>query len=165
MTAGSRSIRLRPAQAEEAIALRELCLRSKAVWGYDEAFLAACREELQPGADAIVQGCVQVAELGNALAGVVEISVEGETAHLEKLFVEPRFIGDGVGKRLMGWAVEQAAALGVRWMVIEADPGAAGFYRRWGAHDDGVAPSGSIPGRLLPRLVLPMPGSEMGRRT
>jgi hypothetical protein len=37
-------------------------------------------------------------------------------------------------------------------MMIEADPDAAGFYRLMGAADDGIAPSGSIRGRLLPRL-------------
>lgn len=162
--AGSSGVRLRPAQAEEAVALGELCLRSKAVWGYDEAFLAACREELRPRAEAIAEGHVQVAELDTTLAGVAEVSVEGETAYLEKLFVEPRFIGGGVGKRLMGWAMEQTASLGASRMVIESDPGAAGFYRRWGARDDGVAPSGSIPGRFLPRLVLPMAGIEMAGR-
>jgi hypothetical protein len=39
-------------------------------------------------------------------------------------------------------------------MVIEADPDAVGFYRRLGAVDYGTAPSGSIPGRLIPRLKL-----------
>jgi GNAT superfamily N-acetyltransferase len=158
--AGSSVVRLRPAQAVEAVALGELCLRSKAVWGYDAAFLAACREELQPKAEAIAQGCVQVATMDQTLAGVAEVSIEGETAHLEKLFVEPRFIGDGVGGRLMDWAVAQAASLGATRIVIESDPGAAGFYRRRGALDDGVAPSGSIPGRFLPRLVLAVAGFE-----
>ena len=155
---------LRPARPEEGAALTELCLRSKAVWGYDEAFLAACRKELQPKADAIAHGWVQVVTIGETLAGVAEVSIEGETAHLEKLFVEPRFIGDGIGGRLMDWAVAQAASRGASRMVIESDPGAAGFYRRRGALDDGVAPSGSIPGRFLPRLVLPMPGFETARQ-
>jgi len=39
-------------------------------------------------------------------------------------------------------------------MVIESDPGAAPFYRRMGAVDDGVATSASIPGRTIPRLKL-----------
>ena len=34
---------LRPARPEEGAELIELCLRSKAVWGYDDAFMAACR--------------------------------------------------------------------------------------------------------------------------
>jgi hypothetical protein len=38
-------------------------------------------------------------------------------------------------------------------MVIEADPDAAPFYRKMGAKHCGFAPSGSIPGRVLPKLV------------
>lgn len=41
----------------------------------------------------------------------------------------------------------------IRQLTVDADPDAAPFYRRMGARDDGQAASGSIPGRLLPRLV------------
>jgi hypothetical protein len=37
---------LRTPRPDEATILTELCLRSKAVWGYDEAFMLACRNEL-----------------------------------------------------------------------------------------------------------------------
>jgi hypothetical protein len=43
--------------------------------------------------------------------------------------------------------------MGARRVFIEADPDAAPFYRRMGARDAGLAPSGSIAGRMLPRLV------------
>ena len=56
----------------------------------------------------------------------------------------------------MQWAIGIAENAGAECMVIEADPGAAGFYRRLGAVDDGVAASGSIPGRFIPRLRLPL---------
>jgi hypothetical protein len=36
--------------------------------------------------------------------------------------------------------------------MVDADPYAAAFYRRCGAIDVGLVPSGSIPGRFLPRL-------------
>jgi GNAT superfamily N-acetyltransferase len=156
MTVGD--IRLRRARVEEAGALGELCLRSKAVWGYDAAFLEACRDELLPDLVAIAQGCVAVAELSGFIAGVAEVSVSDDEAHLEKLFVEPTLIGRGVGERLMSWALDEAASRGATKMVIESDPGAVDFYRRLGARDAGDAPSGSIPGRTLPRLVLDLDG-------
>ena len=37
---------IRPARSGEAKALSDLALRSKAHWGYDAAFMAACRAEL-----------------------------------------------------------------------------------------------------------------------
>ena len=40
------AITVRPARADEAGTLTELAMRAKASWGYDAAFMAACREEL-----------------------------------------------------------------------------------------------------------------------
>jgi hypothetical protein len=39
-------VEIRKARPDEAGELTELALRSKAHWGYDEAFMASCREEL-----------------------------------------------------------------------------------------------------------------------
>jgi predicted N-acetyltransferase YhbS len=149
-----RSVRLRPARPEEAGALGALCLRSKAHWGYDAAFIDACREELSVGADAIAAGLVRVAEADGEVAGVVEIGQEDGAWHLEKLFVEPSRMARGVGRLLMEWAASEAAARGASEIVIESDPEAVSFYRRLGAVEAGSAPSKSIAGRHLPRLVL-----------
>ena len=106
MPAGSRKrrrrkqmLRLRPPRADEGPKLTELCLRSKASHGYDEAFMAACREELtvDPGGG----GLIAVAELNGECAGVAEMSLEGEKAELCKLFVDPLHQGKGVGRRLI----------------------------------------------------------------
>jgi GNAT superfamily N-acetyltransferase len=147
-------MQLRPAKPDEAEILTELCLRSKAVWGYDEAFMRACRAELTLTARDCASALIQVAADGGVVAGVVQVTVDGETADLARLFVEPRTLRAGVGRQLFAWAAATARRHGARWMTIDADPGAAGFYRRMGAVDDGVAPSGSIPGRVLPRLKL-----------
>jgi len=39
-------------------------------------------------------------------------------------------------------------------LVIDADPDAADFYRRMGAVDAGSVASGSISGRVIPRLTI-----------
>ena len=97
---------------------------------------------------------LQVAVDGETALGVVQVSRDGSDAILEKLFVEPERLRGGVGGALFRWAVESARALGAYRIVIEADPDAVPFYERMGAVVDGTAPSGSIPGRQLPRLVL-----------
>jgi GNAT superfamily N-acetyltransferase len=145
---------LRPARPDEGPALTELCLRSKAIWGYDAAFMQACRKELAVTPAAIMSSRVQVAEVDGRLAGVAEVKSEGDVAQLEKLFVEPTMLRTGTGRQLFDWAKATARAAGARTMLIEADPDAAPFYRRMGAVDDGVVPSGSIPGRFIPRLNL-----------
>ena len=145
---------LRAPSATELPALTHLCLRSTAVWGYDRAFMEACRDELTLKPEDLRETKLQVAERDGAVVGVAQISADGAVAHLEKLFIEPDQLRSGAGRALLAWAQHAAAEVGATHLAIEADPEAAPFYRRMGARDDGVAPSGSIAGRLLPRLVL-----------
>ena len=147
---------IREAVQSELPDLSDLCLRSKAHWGYDTAFLEACREELTVKPDELVTTSIVVAEHGSRLAGIAQVSIENADADLLKLFVDPEHIGQGIGKALFQWAVREARRLGARRMTIEADPDAEGFYRRLGARVIGQAPSGSISGRFLPRLELPL---------
>ena len=146
-------IALRQPRDDEGPALTELCLRSKAAHGYDAAFIEMCRAELSVQPD--MPGHVfVVAERGGEAVGMAEISVDGEVAELEKIFVEPEVIGSGVGRVLFDWARGEAMARGATHMMVDADPGAVGFYSAMGAVEVGRSPSGSIPGRFLPRLRL-----------
>jgi GNAT superfamily N-acetyltransferase len=145
-------MRLRPALPSEADALTELALRSKAHWGYDEAFMEACRAELTITPARIEAEAMVVAEVDGRLAGFVAVA----GGSLEDLFTEPTLIGTGVGSALLAEAVAIARAGGFAELSIEADPHAADWYRSKGAVDAGTLPSGSIPGRRLPLLRLPL---------
>jgi GNAT superfamily N-acetyltransferase len=147
-------LKLRTPRRDEATALTELCLRSKAVWGYDEAFMRACREELTLTDATMQTSQLQVAEIDGLVVGIAQVTVKGGLAELDKLFVEPSQLRCGVGRALFDWAKNTAREAGAVMLVIEADPGARGFYRRMGAVDSGTVPSTSIPGRLLPRFTL-----------
>jgi GNAT superfamily N-acetyltransferase len=124
------------------------------MWGYDQAFLDACRTELTIRADELETTALCAAEHAGALVGIAQITVDGRDADLQKMFVEPGMMGLGVGKALFAWAISSAKNLGARQMTIDADPGAVGFYKRMGAVEHGSAQSGSIPGRVLPRLQI-----------
>ncbi len=146
-------IKLREPREDELPALSALCLRSKAVWGYDDAFMAACVEELTLHPDELSTTRLQLAEDEQGCIGIVQVAMDDEaTASLEAMFVEPGRMGGGAGRLLFQWATGQARTLGARTMMIEADPEAAPFYRHMGAVNVGQAPSGSIPGRMLPLL-------------
>ena len=144
---------IRPAAEHELPKLSNLCLRSKAHWGYDTEFLDACREELTLSPSELVATSVVVAESGTQLVGIAQVSVEGTDCDLLKLFVDPDHIGRGFGEALLKWAVQEGRRLGAQRMTIEADPEAEPFYRRMGAQTIGQVPSGSIPGRNLPLLA------------
>ena len=147
-------IRLRNALQDELSSLSALCLRSKAHWGYDEAFITACRAELTLHPDELETTSLQVAERDAAVAGLAQVKVIGQDADLLKLFIEPALLGSGIGRLLFEWATAKARDLGATRMTIDADPGAAPFYERMGAHHAGFAPSESIPGRMLPRMLM-----------
>ena len=148
----SAEIRLRAPRIDELVALSDLCLRSKAVWGYDAAFLEACRRELTLTPEEFRRTAACVAEREGRRVGFCQVAIDGPDADLVKLFVEPDEIKGGCGRVLFDWAVGIARDAGARRMTIDADPGAVPFYERMGAKSVGLVPSGSIPGRLLPRL-------------
>ena len=143
---------IRLARVEEAPALSELCVRSKAAWGYDEAFMALARAVLQVSPEQIAAGDVWVAMADRRVAGMVALgpSEEPDTLDLDKLFVEPQRIRTGVGRALIAHAIDEARRRGATRLTILSDPYAAGFYERNGARRLGEAPSDAIPGRSVP---------------
>ena len=146
---------IRAPDIAELPALSELCVRSKAVWGYDAAFMAACRSELSFHPGDLASSQIAVAARNNRVLGVAQVKMKDRNeADLAKLFVEPAAMRGGVGQALFAWASDAAREMGASQMTIEADPDAAPFYRRLGARDAGLVPSGSIAGRMLPKLVL-----------
>jgi GNAT superfamily N-acetyltransferase len=124
------------------------------VWGYNAEFIEACRAELTLMPELVRDSEIQVTEEEGIIVGVAQVTVDAGVAVLDKLFVEPTRLRSGAGRRLFEWATNAARELGAGTMQIESDPGAAEFYRRMGAVDDGVARSGSIPGRVIPKLKL-----------
>lgn len=144
-------ITIRRARADEAGALTELALRAKASWGYDAAFMEACREELTltPAKMAVWQ--VWVAEAGGRIAGMIALNLE-RGAEVEDFFVEPAFQGRGVGGALMATLQAAARASGAASLEVDADPNAESIYAKLGFHTFARSPSGSIPGRWLPRM-------------
>ena len=143
---------MRRAKIAEAASLTELALRSKAYWGYDAAFMALCRAELTVQPAAIAQGEVWVADDGKGVVGLLEVVSTGSSAEVRLMFVAPEHIGSGIGGALWRQAEARARSLGAVRMELDADPNAVPFYERMGMRIIGESPSGSIPGRSLPRM-------------
>ena len=142
---------IRKAVAGEAAALTELCVRSKAHWGYDTAFMAQCADSLTVSEASIAAGHVLVAfDAVGRMVGVAGLEPDGESVDLDVLFVDPPAIGGGAGRLLFQASIKLARFLGARRMTILADPHAAPFYERMGARFLREAPSDAIPGRTLP---------------
>ncbi len=157
---------IRPARADnnEARLLSALALRAKAYWGYSEKFMAACQDELSytPAQIGTASAHVYVAEsatlpLESSILGFYALEVLPDNTmemELAALFIEPAYIGRGLGRVLLRHAQTTAQQLGAQDLLIQADPNAAGFYKAVGASLLGQRESDSIPGRYLPLFQL-----------
>jgi GNAT superfamily N-acetyltransferase len=109
--------------------LRELTFESKAHWGYDRDFVRGWADELDFETDEERW----VAEAGGeivAWAGLVP-PVEG-VAVLDDLWVDPEWMGRGLGSRLFRLAADRARELGAERLEWGAEPNALGFYEKMG---------------------------------
>lgn len=152
---------IRDARPQEASLLSALAFRSKAYWGYPAEFMESCRAELtvdagRIGADDTV--CRVVADGRRILGFYIVEKVSDGVYELEALFVEPGFIGTGIGRSLLRHAIRTVSDRRAARLIIQGDPNASRFYIAAGARRVGSRESGSIPGRYLPLFEIEFEG-------
>jgi GNAT superfamily N-acetyltransferase len=144
---------IRAPRPEESGALTELAMRAKASWGYDADFMDACRAELTVTPEILRSWRFWVAEDHERIVGMIALSAAGDHAEVEDFFVDPEAHGQGVGRALMDAFQADARSRGFERAEVDADPNAEAIYARLGFRTIGRSPSGSIPGRFLPRMA------------
>ena len=144
---------IRRAQAEDAPALTALIIASKQSNGYDDAFMAACAEELRVTPEDIAEHDFWVATEDNPL-GCVCLRYEDAVGTINTFFIHPDHKRKGIGRALWQKVREIADAKDLTHLKLDADPAAVPFYEALGFVTVGEAPSGAIPGRLLPHMQL-----------
>lgn len=147
------AVKIRRARHKEAELLSELAFRSKAVWGYDEAFMRACRDDLRLSPADLFRDHVFVIGADGSIVGFYRLRDAGWVALLADLFVAPEMIGRGYGKRLWQHAVRTARRFGYHRIEVHSDPHAEGFYLAMGAEREGEVVSTVFADRRLPRLT------------
>ncbi len=144
---------IRQARPEDATALTELTMRSKAHCGYDGSFLTDARQELEFRPEKFQPDFhVYLLENGEGILGFYSLLPQGDEVELHDLWVEPSHIGTGCGKRLWDHAMTVAHGLGFRTVTITADPNAEPFYSQRGAVRVGETSSTIRSGRMLPLM-------------
>jgi GNAT superfamily N-acetyltransferase len=144
---------VRPARPDEAARLTGIAHAAKRHWGYPDAWMDAWRDGLTITPERMARWRVRAAQAADAVAGFHAVSVDGDAAVLEHLWIDPPSIGTGIGRLLFDDALRIAAESGARELVIDSDPHAEGFYLRMGARRTGEVPAdvGDVR-RTLPRL-------------
>jgi N-acetylglutamate synthase-like GNAT family acetyltransferase len=138
------------ARPEDAAALTELALRSKAHWGYDAEFIEDCRAALTIKPSEIERTPYYSLVEDGQTVGFYGLTILTTAIELSFLFIEPAAIGKGHGRRLFDHAVASARELGGSILLIESDPNAEGFYAAMGAERIGELPSPVRRERPLP---------------
>ncbi len=148
-------IRIRKARHEDCDQLTRIAHDAKRVWGYPESLVRLWRDDLTVTPGFVDDHPVYCAVRGAEILGFYALSGRGRTWELEHLWVGPRHMGSGVGRRLFAHLRRRVLAAGGSRLRIESDPNAEGFYRRMGARRIGTTAS-RPEGRALPVLVVPV---------
>jgi GNAT superfamily N-acetyltransferase len=131
------NIAIRGAASEEAGRLSEIAVAAKRHWGYPERWIALWTPLLTLTPEDILKGGVFVAVVEQQVAAFYRLMPGRPRARLEDLWVEPGWIGQGLGAALFQHAVAGSRAAGASVLEIESDPNAQGFYEKMGAHKVG----------------------------
>lgn len=152
------AVSLRRAIGADAAALTLLAVASKAAWGYDSAFMHRAGPALRVTAQYVENNPVYVLEQAGATVGFFGFIASEGTAELNDFWIDPPFIGRGMGRRLWAHAVAVARDLRYTAFTIHSDPNAEKFYLHMGAIRTGtrIAPE---TGRALPLLYYRVPDS------
>ncbi|TFB22874.1 GNAT family N-acetyltransferase [Filobacillus milosensis] len=141
----------RKAEPNDAFVLSDIAYKSKAYWGYSDEFLEACKEELTITEEDIIKSPMYyVIEKDNQIIGFD--SFKCDPNKLENLFINPEFIGQGIGKQIWQDILHRAKDFGIIEFTIDSDPYAEGFYLKMGAVRIGSIPSTVFPDRDLPLM-------------
>lgn len=146
------SIKIRRARVDEADILTDLSMRAKRSNGYDDAFMEACRAELTVTAARMKEGEYWVAESANVCGCVCLKETQDSHGEVHAFFIDPKYQRQGIGRMLWLKLIERSKTLGIETLSLDADPEAVPFYRAMGFVEISKIPSGSIEGRMLPRM-------------
>ncbi|MEL6436070.1 MAG: GNAT family N-acetyltransferase [Pseudomonadota bacterium] len=148
---------LRYARPEDLQQMNSVCRVSKAHWGYDDNFLEKAHCELRVPLTLVLSNQVMVADNGKEIIAVGGIENEADdTFTVSHLYVDPNFMGQGIGAAIFAGLSALASGLGGQLLSIVSDPNAVVFYEKMGASVVGEEKSASETGRVLPLMHLPL---------
>jgi GNAT superfamily N-acetyltransferase len=122
-------VTVRRAAPEDLDRVREITIDAKAHWGYDRDFVYRLAAGLTFSPDRERW----VAENdGRPVAWLALIPSRDGVCILDDVWVDPDWIGWGIGTRVFRVAANRARELGASALDWGAEPNAAGFYERIG---------------------------------
>jgi len=130
-------IYIRRVDPAEASVLTKIAKSAKRHWGYPEHWLAIWDPQLTFSPEYFVENESWVAIDGERPIAFYTLLDKDGNAWIENLWVRPEYIGKGIGKQLFLHALKLTHQRGYKFLRLEADPNAQGFYEKMGMHKIG----------------------------
>lgn len=127
------NINISRATTNDADSLTEIAISAKRHWNYPEAWIQEWLPQLTISAEYISTNEVWMATDKEKPTAFYSISQNEEGYELGHLWVLPEYIGKGIGKQLLGHALERCKLRNISTLKIYADPNAQTFYEKMGA--------------------------------
>ena len=143
---------------DDAAELTRIAHAAKRHWGYPEEWIARWAPALTVTPEFIRTYPTVVARMETEPVGFAALTGLGRQLRLEHLWVQPAFMGRGIGRALFQEIALVGRAAGWSSVQVISDPHAEGFYLRLGARRVGEQisdPEGH--GRTLPVLLVNLP--------
>ncbi len=124
---------IRRAEIKENLLLTELAVMSEAYWGYDKKFLDSFRQIYSISEDYIMNHPTFVMEDEGRVIGFYNIIESDEGVTLEYFYLDPAYIGKGLGRVLWDHLSEFCRNRGIIDFSFVSSPEAQAFYEKMGA--------------------------------
>lgn len=132
--------------------LSDIAKKSKAYWNYPQDWLELWEEDLTISEEYIQNHNVFHLETEGEIAGFYSFYPEDTNARLEHFFIHPNYIGKNIGKILITDFFEKIKDSNFEKIILDADPNAVGFYKKFGFETVNMKPT-KIAGRFLPVMT------------
>ena len=125
-------VRVRTVEPGEGERLREIAIAAKGHWGYDVDRVRewAAMGDFSP--TGLGKKNFYIAATKDKTVGWAAAIDRGDVWWLDDLWIEPEWMGKGIGSRLFRHAAEHGREAGAVRMEWEAEPNAVGFYESMG---------------------------------
>jgi GNAT superfamily N-acetyltransferase len=123
---------IRAARLDDGERLREIARRSKSYWRYPAERVEEWAATLDFSAVGMQRKDFHVAIVSGHAVGWMALIVERDVCWLDDMWIDPEWIGKGIGTRLFEHAAALARLRTASRMEWEAEPHAVGFYEKMG---------------------------------
>jgi len=147
-------MKIKKAITKDAKELTLLTIRSKSYWDYSQKQIADWENDLTITEEYITEKQVYKLMKEHQIIGYYSFfSIDDSDLKLENLFIEPSYIGKGIGKKLMSDFFSRIETIQFKRVILYSDPNSEKFYSKLGFEVIGKLET-SIKNRYLPIMEM-----------